>query len=154
MIHRGDKHFLCLDNVPDIAQREDSGGPAIDGSVLSLFLIRYWGRSFSTLLLYRSLVAESTACVCRFRRLSSMLAPSLGRTVGLCLEWRVSFMGLGLGSWVMMPWQTWSSSRQFTWYCAESISEWSLTFSVRDSWPSCGPRSLSSKPHAVLSVSS
>ena len=23
----GDRHFLCLDSVPDIAQREDSGGP-------------------------------------------------------------------------------------------------------------------------------
>ena len=23
----GDKHALCLDSVPDIAQREDSGGP-------------------------------------------------------------------------------------------------------------------------------
>ena len=28
-----------------------------------------------------SLVAESTACVCRFRRLSFLFAPSLGRTV-------------------------------------------------------------------------
>ena len=56
------------------------------------------GRSFSTLLLPRSLVSESTACVCRFRRLSFLLAPSLGRPVELCLEWRVSLMGLGLGS--------------------------------------------------------
>ena len=55
-------------------------------------------RSFSTLLLPRILVADSTACVFRFRRLSFLLAPSLGRTVELCLEWRVSFMGLGLGS--------------------------------------------------------
>ena len=56
------------------------------------------GRSFSTLLLPRSLVAESTACVCRFRRLSFLLAPSLGTTVEWCLEWRVFFMGLGLSS--------------------------------------------------------
>ena len=29
MIHRGDvvTNIMCLDNVPDIAQREDSGGP-------------------------------------------------------------------------------------------------------------------------------
>ena len=27
MIQRGDRHSLCLDSVPDIAQREDSGGP-------------------------------------------------------------------------------------------------------------------------------
>ena len=29
MIHRGDvvKHYLCLDSVPDLAQRKDSGGP-------------------------------------------------------------------------------------------------------------------------------
>ena len=30
MIHRGDvvtKYFLCLDSVPDIAQREDAGSP-------------------------------------------------------------------------------------------------------------------------------
>ena len=30
MIHRGDvvtRNSMCLDNVPDIAQREDSGGP-------------------------------------------------------------------------------------------------------------------------------
>ena len=55
------------------------------------------GRSISTLLLPMSLVAESTACVCRFRRLSFLFAPSLGRTVEICREWRVSFMGLGLG---------------------------------------------------------
>ena len=27
MIQRGDRHSLCLDSVPDIAQKEDSGGP-------------------------------------------------------------------------------------------------------------------------------
>ena len=26
MIHRGDRHSLCLSNVQDIAQREDLGG--------------------------------------------------------------------------------------------------------------------------------
>ena len=31
-----------------------------------------------------------------------------------------------------MPGQMWSSSRQFARYCAESISQWSLTFSVSE----------------------
>ena len=62
--------------------------PAIDGSVLIVAgrvhrYIRFslcsssdigGGRSFSTFLLPRSLVAESTACVFRFRRLSFLLA--------------------------------------------------------------------------------
>ena len=39
------------------------------------------GHSFNTLLFPRSLVSESTTCVCRFWRLSFLLAPSLGRTV-------------------------------------------------------------------------
>ena len=43
------------------------------------------GRSF-TMLLPRSLISESTARVCRFWRLSFLLAPTLGRTVE-----RVSF---------------------------------------------------------------
>ena len=43
-------------------------------------------------------MGESTACVCRFWRLSFLFAPSLVRTVESCLEWGVSFMGLGLGS--------------------------------------------------------
>ena len=41
-------------------------------------------------------MSESTACVFSFWRLSFLLAPSLGRTVELCLEWNVSFMGLDL----------------------------------------------------------
>ena len=56
------------------------------------------GRSFRTLWLPRSLVSESTACVGRFRRLSFLLAPSLGRTVELCLEWSLL---LGSRSWLL-----------------------------------------------------
>ena len=123
--------------------------PAIDGSVLFVvvrecIVVFGWvsaprpilggGRFFSTLLFPWSWIAESTACVRRFWWLSIRLEPSLGRTVEWCLDRRVSFMGLGLGSWIVMPCLTWSSSRQFTRYGAESISEWSLTLSVRDSW--------------------
>ena len=121
-----------------------AGNAAVEGSVLIVAVREYivapgavcsssasgGGRSFSTLLLPRSWMAVSTACVCRFWRLSFLLAPSLWRTVESCLEWRVSC----LGSWVVMSWQTWSSSRQFTMYCTESMSEWSLNFSVMDSW--------------------
>ena len=56
-------------------------------------------------------MVKSTTCVCRFCRLSFLLVPSLGRTVEWWLEWIVSFMGLGLGSWVVMPWQAWSFTR-------------------------------------------
>ena len=45
----------------------------------------------------KSRMAESTVCVCRFWRISFPTAPSQGITVEWCLEWRVSFMGLGLG---------------------------------------------------------
>ena len=65
--------------------------PAIDGSVLIVAgrecILVYrrpaivGGRSFSTLLLSKSLVAESTACVCRFRTFPSCLRRVLGRTV-------------------------------------------------------------------------
>ena len=65
------------------------------------------GRSFSTLCF---LVTESTMCVGRFWCFFNLLEPNLRRTVEWCHD-RVSF--IGIGSWVVMPWQTWSSSRQF-----------------------------------------
>ena len=82
------------------------------------------GRSLSTLLFLMSriyricvqvLVAFSLACT-ESRKNSGMMS-------------RVKSIlhGSRSCSWAGMPWQTWSSSRQFTRY-------WSLTISIRDSW--------------------
>ena len=150
--------------------------PVIDGSVLIVTgrecIVVYGsisaphpisgvGRRISTLLLPWA-SSRIYACVCRFRRLSFLFAPSLGRTVEICLS-GVSFMGLGLGLWgcdamtdvvLSPPPDSSQGTAQKAYLSGPWLSVWGTPGGDGQYWPSCGPRSPSSKPHSALSVSS
>ena len=94
----------------------------------------------------RCRMAESISCVYRFWRLSFLLVQSLERTIEWCLEWRGSFMGLGF--WVVMPWQTWTVHkilcREYVWVVPDIHCKELLVWMVNTGHPvSTSGRSLS-----------